>query len=82
MPVQKFRDSEAARRALACAPTDPRLAERIRQLWAFSRRLTSPQAGPRGVFKYRSIEEANAARRRWEAEHVERLRARRQAEGR
>ncbi len=29
---------------------------------------------PRGVRKYRSIEEANADRERWESERIERLR--------
>jgi len=74
MPVQKFRDLGEARRALACDPDDPRLPDRIRQLWSFSRRLTAPPPAPRGVRKYRSVEEADADRRRWEAEHVQRLR--------
>lgn len=73
MPVQRFRDLDEARRALAWDPQDPRLTDRIRKLWSFSRRLSSPPPFPRGVHKYRSIEEANAARTRWEGEHVRRL---------
>jgi hypothetical protein len=73
VPVQKFRDFAEADRALACDPNDPRLTRRIRRLWEFARRLTSPPPFPRGVHKYRSLEEADAARHRWEGEHVRRL---------
>jgi hypothetical protein len=73
MPVQKFRDFAEPERAMACDPNDPRLPQRIRRLWKFARRLTSPAPFPRGVHKYRSLEDANAARHQWEGEHVRRL---------
>lgn len=73
MPVQKFRSFADARRALAWDQDDPRLTERIRALWTFSLRLTPRPPIHRGVHKYRTIEEADAARRKWEGEHVRRL---------
>lgn len=79
MPVQKFRDPGEARRALAISPDDPRLTERIRALWSFSLRLAPPPSIHRGVHKYRTIEEANAARRQWEGERVRRLAERRKS---
>jgi len=74
MPVQKFHDFEEARQALHCDPHDPRLPDRIQALWSFSRSLTSPDPFPRGIHRYRTIEEANAARFRWEGEHIRKLR--------
>ncbi len=81
MPVQKFRTFAEARRALAWDPDDPRLTKRIRALWTFSLRLSPPSPIRRGVHKYRTIEEANAARREWEGEHVRRLAQERKARG-
>lgn len=63
MPVQRFRDLDEARRALWVAPDDPTLPGRIRRLWHFSARLTKPCV-PRGVLRFRTIEEANAERER------------------
>ncbi|MEO8032916.1 MAG: hypothetical protein ABI837_00670 [Acidobacteriota bacterium] len=79
MTVQKFRSIEEmnvadGERWLAC--DDPALAEHIRRHWAMWSRMM-PTAIPRGVRKYRSIEEANADRDRWESERIERIRAER-----
>ena len=64
MPFQRFRDFEEARRALWIKRDDPQLAARIRSLWAFARRL-APGAAPRGVRRFRTLEEANADRESW-----------------
>ena len=79
MPVRKFRTLEAWQAAknedsLPCE--DPRLAARIRENWRRGSRL-APLGGPRGVHKYRSIEEMQADRERWEDERIARLRAER-----
>ena len=74
MPLHRFRDVDEARRALWLSPGDPKIAQRIRALWAFSRRLV-PGAFPRGVRKYRSIETANADRDQWVRDRIERLSA-------
>lgn len=62
MPIQKFRSLDEMRRALWRHPSDGALLDRIRALWARSRHI-SPRIYPRGVFKYRTIEEAQAARK-------------------
>lgn len=76
MSIQRFRDFEEARRALWTAADDPKLADRIRRLWRFSVRLAKPSA-PRGVLRFRTIEEANAERERRIAMRVQTLRAER-----
>ena len=77
MGWQKFHDFEQAREALWIARGDPRLVERIRSLWSFSSRLLGGRSGPRGVQRFRTIEEANADRERWVAERALALRAER-----
>jgi hypothetical protein len=62
MPVEKYRSVEDMPR-----PThdgDTPLSVRIRALWNRSRALTPGIAFVRGVQRFRSIEEANAARER------------------
>ncbi|ETW96374.1 hypothetical protein [Candidatus Entotheonella palauensis] len=76
MPIQKFSDLDEARRALWVQPGAPDLVSRIRKLWAFSARL-APSQSPRGVRKFRSIEEANAERDQWIEYRVRTLRAKR-----
>ena len=75
MPVWKYRRVEDMPEAWAMKRDAP-LGRRIRAVLSLS-----PIAGrlqvPRGVHKYRSIDEANAARDRWEQERVDRLRAER-----
>jgi hypothetical protein len=58
MPVRKFRSFEEARRALWTAPGDPTLLERMKRLGELAR---VPQR-PRGVFRFRSLEEAKGKR--------------------
>ncbi len=81
MPVQRFRDLDEARRALWSGRDDVTLASRIRRLWAFSARLALPVI-PRGVRRFRSIEEANAERDHRVAERVRALLADRTAASR
>ena len=73
MPVQKFRDLDEMRRALWCDSSDKNLPKRIAALWKRSFQI-SPRVYPRGVFKYRSIEEAQEAREQVIAENIDRLR--------
>ena len=61
MPVTKFKDFDDARRALWTDSNHPRLTQRIRRLWEFSRRLAPPVA-PKGVQYFPSIEAANRER--------------------
>jgi len=83
MPVYKFRTLEemnhfSDRQWLETG--DPMIIRKIRHLWKLSEALVQPVGLciPRGVRKYRSIEEANADRDRWETERVQRLREHRE----
>jgi hypothetical protein len=62
VPVQRFRNLEDAARALWTRPGDETLGRRIRSLWELSARLAPPRDVPRGVRRFRSIEEANRDR--------------------
>jgi hypothetical protein len=76
MPVRKFRsleDWQASKQSLWLACDDPQLPKRIQEHWSEWARLL-PYASPRGVHKYRSQEEADAAHDRWESERIERIR--------
>lgn len=78
MPVQKFRSVEDMPPVPWCEALDEACLRRIAKLWArssaFSRRIY-----PRGVFKFRSIEEAQAARERVTQENVDRIRRERES---
>jgi len=78
MPVYRYRSLNEARRALWLKPGDPRLGRITAWIWAFSAALLGPARsmdfGTRGVKKFRSIEEANADRKRWETERSRFLR--------
>jgi len=72
MPIQRFRDLDSAREALWLAPGDPRLCAKIRHVWSFAQRLAK-YPHPRGLWRFRPIEEANAHHAAWVAERVRRL---------
>lgn len=63
-PIQKFRTHEEARQALWLAPGDPRIPKRLRRVLSMAMWLY-PLDRARGVFKFRSIEEASTSRRQW-----------------
>lgn len=65
MPVRKFRDVSEMEDTLWYERADPSLYRAIAGVWDFASR-TCPLQFPPGVHKYRSIEEADAERERWE----------------
>jgi hypothetical protein len=69
MPIERFKGFAEAREALWLRPGDPRIAEKMRKLWAFSSQL-APWPHPRGLWKFRSQEEANEHREAWIDERV------------
>ena len=73
MPVQRFRDFDAARRATWTTSGDADLVRRLRHQWRLFDRVAGP-AGPRGVRRFASIAEANADRDAWVSARVQRLR--------
>jgi hypothetical protein len=64
MPVQKFRSIEEMNKApvLESQPDFERFLRHCRRYWAIS-----PKRYPRGVFKFRTIEEAQKARSKHES---------------
>ncbi len=76
MPLRKYRNLEEMNRQRQWLATgDATILTKIRYLWRFSELLLKPVGTciPRGVRKYRSVEEANSERNRWEQERVDRL---------
>jgi hypothetical protein len=77
MPIRKFRTIEemnAADSELWSSKPDAAYYQRVRKLWETSARL-NPRTLPKGVFKFRSLEEAQAQRDRLLAEHIRKTRA-------
>ncbi|MGH7266799.1 MAG: hypothetical protein ACREMB_18415 [Candidatus Rokuibacteriota bacterium] len=74
MPIERFRDFDEARRALWVARDDPKLAARIRRLWTIASRLV-PLGIPRGIRKFRRIEDANRERDGWVERRVRAIRS-------
>lgn len=72
MPIRKFRDLDEMRRSLWCKELDQDCIRRIAALWARSSEM-SPRVYPSGVFKFRNLEEAQAARERVTKENIERV---------
>jgi hypothetical protein len=62
--IQKFRTFEEAEKALFCFKPDEAYYERVARLWNFVD-LLSPRQYARGIFRYRSIEEANEQADEW-----------------
>lgn len=78
MPVHKYRSvEEMPDVALLHDAGDPAIPPRIRYLWRLAEALLAPVGTciPRGVHKFRTIEEANAHREQYESIRVDRLRA-------
>ncbi len=70
MTVQRFRTIEEMNRAAASGPSGggfERFARHCARFWAIA-----PRAYPRGVFKFRTLAEAQAARERVSAESLAR----------
>ena len=70
MPVRKFRSVEDMKPTWR-KPGDPMLYRAIASVWELARR-TNPRRFPRGVYRYRSIEEMDRARDSSLAEHLAR----------
>lgn len=69
MPVRKFRSIAEMETTVALERDDPNLWPTVASLWARSARL-SPRRYPPGVYKHRSIEEANRLEDAWDRARV------------
>ena len=74
MPVRKYRTHEEAQRDLWLPPGDPRILKALAFVLGLNA-LAPTKPFPRGVHRYRSIEEANAAREAWTNENIRRIQA-------
>lgn len=77
MPIEKYRGVEKMPPVPPAETLEDRM-RRITALWARSWAM-SPRVYPRGVFKFKSLEEAQAARERVTQENVDRIARERQA---
>lgn len=79
MPIWRFRTFEEAERALWVEPGDPAILRRMNAVWSMAQPILAVAPPPRGIRKFRSIEEAQADRDAWDARRIEALRKRRDA---
>ncbi len=73
MTVKRYRDVAEMPPPERGDPADPATYMRIRDLWRFSSRL--PAMFRQGVYRYRSIEESQAARERATIDRMRAMRA-------
>jgi len=64
MGLQKFKNFGEAERALWCFNPDEKYFKQVRELFNLANRLCPPDF-PRGIFKYRTIDEANETKQKW-----------------
>ncbi|HEY4000514.1 MAG TPA: hypothetical protein VGO93_16695 [Candidatus Xenobia bacterium] len=82
MPVRRYRDVSEMPSSAYVDKNDPRLFERIDALLRFSTRLTGELPIPRGVFKFRNMDELNAHRLEWDRHRIQVLQERRRSKAR
>jgi hypothetical protein len=76
MPVQKFKTFEEAEKALWNFKPDDAYLARVAELWDFANKL-NPISYPKGIFKFKTIEEANKHREEVELAHARKKMAQR-----
>jgi hypothetical protein len=69
MPVQKFKTFEEAEKALWNFQPDEAYFARVAELWDFANKL-NPISYPKGIFKFKTMEEANKHRDELERAHA------------
>lgn len=77
MPITRFRTFQEAANALRLPPGDPSIARRLDAAWQSAQPILSLAPAPRGIRKFRTIEEAQADRDAWDCHRVEILRDKR-----
>ncbi|HEX9973672.1 MAG TPA: hypothetical protein VGD14_16485 [bacterium] len=76
MPIYKYKTFEEAERALWNLSPDENYYHRVAELWDFANEL-NPIFYPSGVFKFKTIEEANRHRKNFEIENATKVQAKR-----
>lgn len=77
MTVKRYRDVSEMPAPPRGDPKDPITYARIKELWRFSSRVVSLPLFRPGVYRYRSIEDSQAAREQATIERMRLLRAKR-----
>ena len=72
MPIYKYKTFEEAERALWNFHPDEAYYKRVAELWDFADKL-NPIKYPAGIFKFKTIEEANRHREEIELAHAKKL---------
>ncbi len=72
MPVYKYKTFEEAERALWNFHPDKNYFEKLKDLWDFADKL-NPIEHPHGVFKFKTLKEANQHRAKWEMAHAKKI---------
>ena len=75
MPIRKFRSVEEMEGNTWHEPGSPELFRAIKATWDFAERTLRPRFPP-GVYKHRSIEDAQKLRDEWERANFEAYQAR------
>lgn len=70
MPVRKYRHVGEMERDIWHQRGDPRLFRAIRAVWQLGQTLARPTFPP-GVYRFRSVEEADEQRTTWERRNIE-----------
>lgn len=78
MPVRKFRSIEQMKRGTWHEPGSPELFEAMRATWDLAHRTLRPYFPP-GVYKHRSLEDAERLRDQWARANFEAYRRRLEA---
>lgn len=78
MPVFKYKTFEEAERALWNFSPDEDYLRRVAELWKFANKLSSI-VYPKGIFKFRTIDEANKHREKWELTFAKKLLSKRKS---
>jgi len=76
MPVYKYKTFEEAEQALWNYHPDEAYYKRVAELWEFANKL-NPITYPKGIFKFKTIEEANKHRDKFEIEWAKKMQAKR-----
>lgn len=77
MPFQRFRRFEDASLALRSRPGDPALVARMTAVWSLTRSTLAAAPAPRGIRRFRTLEEAQEDRRASDLHRILVLRERR-----
>ncbi|MCP5049851.1 MAG: hypothetical protein GY940_21965 [bacterium] len=74
MPIQKFKTLEEAEKTIVISEPDEAYFKRVARLWDFANKI-NPISYPKGLFKFKTIEEANKHREEIELAHVRKKQA-------